>query len=77
MNIRWPVLVLLFGGLYTLYFSRRIRKFKLSDQAPASRAHLSVEERQRKMRVASNIAVATGVVMIAGAALLVWMEHSG
>jgi len=75
MNIQWPVVVLLLGGLYTLYFSRRLRKFNLSDRPPASRAHLSLEERQRKMRMASNICAVTGVGMIAGEIFLVWFEH--
>ena len=75
MRIPWISVVMLLGGAYTLYVASRLRKFKVSDRPPASRAHLSLEERQKKMRTASMLAVLTGVGLIAGAGLFAWLER--
>jgi len=74
MRIPWISVVMLLGGVYSLYVASRLRKFKASDSPPASRAHLSLEERQRKMRTASMLAVLTGLLLIVGAGLFAWLE---
>jgi hypothetical protein len=76
MGIPWISVVMLLGGVYTLYVSSRLRKFKVSDRPPASRAHLSIEARQRKMRLASMLGVLTGIGLIVGAGLFAWLERA-
>ena len=66
---------LTFGGASSLYMSTRLRKFKLSAIPPKSRAHLSLEERQKKMRIAAWLAFAVGVVMLATAGMCLWLEN--
>jgi hypothetical protein len=76
MRVPWISVVMALGGVYSLYVAWRLGKFKVSDRPPASRAHLSLEERQRKMRTASMLAVLTGLGLIAGAGLFAWLERA-
>ena len=76
MKIQYPSVVSLLGGIYSLYFASKLRKFKVPATAPKSRAHLSLEERQRKIRIGVWLCIAGGVVMIAGAGVLFWLENS-
>lgn len=76
MKIQWPAVVSLLGGIYSLYFALKLRKLKLSERPPKSRAHMSLEERQRKVQIGAWLCVAGGIVMIAGAGLIVWLENS-
>jgi hypothetical protein len=76
MKIPVPAVVSLLGGLYSLYFASRLRKLKVPDKAPASRAHLSLEQRQRKIHIGTGLTFAGGIVMIAGAVFLVWLGNS-
>jgi hypothetical protein len=76
MRSAWISVVMLLGGVYSFYVAARLRKFKVSDSPPAARAHLSIEERQRKMRTASMLAVLTGLGLIVGAGLFAWMERA-
>jgi hypothetical protein len=76
MRIQWPAVVSLLGGIYSLYFASKLRKFKLSEHPPKAQAHMSIEERQRRVRIGAWLCVAGGFVMIAGAGLIVWLENS-
>jgi hypothetical protein len=76
MRIQLPVVICVVGGIYSLYFASKLRKLRLSDHPPKSRAHLSLEERQRKIRMAAWLCVVCGFGMIAGAVVLFWLENS-
>ncbi len=77
MRIQFPFIVCLLGGLYSLYFALKLRKFKVPDQPPKSRAHLSKEEREKKMQLASWLCLFIGLLMIATAAYFYWSNISG
>jgi hypothetical protein len=76
MTIPWISVVMLLGGIYSLYFASRLREVKVQDRPPASRAHLSIEERQKKMRTASVVAFLMGLGLIAFAFIFAWMERA-
>ncbi|WP_263366993.1 hypothetical protein [Edaphobacter bradus] len=73
MAITFPVEVCLIGAVGSFYLGLRLRKFRVPDIPPKSRAHLSREERQHKIKVAERIAYANAVLMLAGAALISWL----
>jgi hypothetical protein len=75
MKIQYPAVICIVGGLYSLYVASKLRKFKVPDTPPKSRAHLSLEERQRKIQIGTWLCIAGGVVMLAGAGLLLWLEN--
>jgi len=66
MDFKFPAIVSLLGGAYSVFFSFRLRKLRLSEKPPASRALLTLEERQAKLKMAANLALAGGAVMLIG-----------
>ena len=76
MRNQLPAMICFLGGSYFLYFATKLRKFKVPARPPASRAHLSLEERQTKILIASRICVACGILMLAAAVLLFWLENT-
>jgi hypothetical protein len=57
------------GAIAFFVLSIKLRKFKVSEKPPVSRASLSLEERQRKIRVAGWLRFFSGLVML-GVAIL-------
>jgi len=76
MRNQLPAMICFLGGTYFLYFATKLGKFKVPSRAPESRAHISVEERQTKIMIASRICVACGILMLAAAVLLFWLENT-
>jgi hypothetical protein len=70
MTVGFPVIVCLVGCISSFWVTVKLRNFKVSAKPPASRASLSVEERQQKIRIASWISFAMGCVMLVGAIVL-------
>jgi hypothetical protein len=52
-----------------------LRNFKVRSKPPASRSHLSLEERQQRIRVGSWIAFGLGCFLVFGAILIAWLAH--
>ena len=65
-----PVILCLCGAAANLYAGLLLRKFKVSEIPPRSRAHLSREERQQKITIARRLTHGIVVWLLAGAALL-------
>jgi hypothetical protein len=68
--MRFPVFLCIFGAAASFWAMAWLRRFKVRTNPPASRAHLSLEERQQKIRTASWIAFGMGCLYMAGAAVL-------
>jgi len=76
MVIKFPAVVSVIGAIIFFVYTVKLRHFKVSEKPPASRAHLSREERQRKIVIASWISFASGCVMLVGAIVLAWLGNS-
>jgi hypothetical protein len=76
MTITFPVAVCVIGGIADFALWAKLRSFKVREKPPASRAGLSVEERQRKVTIAGSITFASGCFFLAGAILLEWLRKS-
>ena len=70
-----PVEICLIGGVGSLSLGLRLRKFKVPETAPKSRAHLTRKERQHKIRIAERILYLNAAAFLAGAALLAWLRR--
>ena len=72
----FPVAILFIGAILFFIFAFRLPRFKVPERSPASRAHLSVEQRQQKIKLASWLCVGSDCFMLAGAAVLLWLQKS-
>jgi hypothetical protein len=77
LTMSFPVVVCLVGAISTFWVTIKLRSFKVGNKPPTSRSHLSLEERQRKIRIASWISFGMACVFVVGAILLEWLEHIG
>ena len=76
MVVKFPVIVCFIGAVSWFWLTGKLRRFKVSEKPPASRAHLSREERQRKVVVGSWIAFAGACIFLVGGFVLFWLENS-
>jgi len=76
MKVSFPVVVCIVGAFVDFVIWLRLRNFRVREKAPASRAGLSIEERQRKVTVATWIIFGLGWIMLVGAVILVWLGNS-
>jgi hypothetical protein len=76
MVISFPVVVCLAGAVVDLALWVMLGNFKVREKPPASRAGLSIEERQRKITIGRWIVFASGWVLLGGAFLLAWLGKS-
>jgi hypothetical protein len=51
MSITVPVVLTLVSAIASFQLFAKLRHFKVREKPPASRAHLSVEERQRRLTI--------------------------
>jgi hypothetical protein len=65
MKMSFPAVVCLIGAVMWFVFALRLRNFKVREKPPASRAGLSLEQRQKKIKRATWIAFALGWLMLA------------
>ena len=70
MTFGFPAIVSFVGAVPFFMVAAKARKFKVSETPPVSRAGMTIEERQRKVRVGSWIAFAGGCGMLAGGIIL-------
>jgi hypothetical protein len=73
VNFTFPAAVSLVGAIGSFSLAAKLRHFKLREKPPASRAHLSMDERQRTFRIGRWILFANGWLMLAGALILAWL----
>ena len=76
ITIGYTATLCFIGSIAHFALTIMLRRFKVSREAPASHAHLSVEERQQKIRTASWISFAMGSLMLAAAFVFAWLERS-
>jgi len=76
MVVKFPVIVSFIGAVSWFWLTAKLRRFKVREKPPASRAHLSQEERQRKIVVGSWISFAGACVFLVGGLVLLWLENS-
>jgi hypothetical protein len=69
-----PVILCLMGSIANLWLWLWLREFRVRERPPASRAKLSVEERQRKVTVAKWIIFASIWFYLAAAVFLAWLQ---
>lgn len=71
-----PIILCGLGAISWFGMTFWLRSYKVRDKPPASRAHLSLEERQRRIRTVSWIAFGTACVFAIGAILFAWLQHT-
>ena len=76
MVVKFPVIVCLVGAVSWFWLTVKLRRFKVRGKPPVSRAHLSQEERQRKIVIGSWITFAGACVFLVGGFVLLWLENS-
>ena len=76
MRITFPIVVCLIGAVADFALWAKLRHFRAREKPPASRAGLSLEERQRKIRIGRRVLFALGCFMLAGAVFLAWLANS-
>jgi len=67
VGINANALVMIVGAIAFFLFAVRLRNFKISAEPPKSLAHLSLEKRRQRMRLASWLCVFSGCLMMIGA----------
>jgi hypothetical protein len=70
ISVKSTIIICFIGAAACFYNAIWFRRFKVPETPPKSRAHLSREERQRRMRVASWVLMFTGILMLALALFL-------
>ncbi len=76
MKMSVPVVLCVLGAISWFWLSLWLRKFKVRSKPPASRAHLSLERRQQRIRMVSWIAFGGACFFVIGAILLAWLEQN-
>jgi hypothetical protein len=76
MVIKLPVIVCFFGAISWFWLAAKLRHLKVRPKPPASRAHLSEEQRQHKLLVGSRIGFAGGCFFLAAGIVFFWLENS-
>ncbi len=69
-TMKFPVILCVVGAAASFWANIWLRKFKVREKPPASRSHLSLKERQEKIRIGSWIAFGMGCVFVIGAVIL-------
>ncbi|MDE3199938.1 MAG: hypothetical protein KGN79_03365 [Acidobacteriota bacterium] len=73
MNLNYTVALCLIGSVSNLYVGLQLRRFKVPQTAPRSRAHLTREERQERIKIAERIAYGLSALLLAAAAVFSWL----
>jgi hypothetical protein len=76
MKMGPPVILCVLGAISWFWMSLWLRSFKVRSKPPASRAHLSLEQRQQRIRMASWIAFGGACFLVIGAILLAWLQQT-
>ena len=76
MKMSLPVVLCVLGAISWFSLSLWLRGFKVRSKPPASRAHLSLEQRQQRIRMVSWIAFGGACFFVIGAILLAWLQQN-
>ena len=71
-----PIILCILGAISWFGMSVWLRSYKVRSKPSASRSHLSLEERQRKIQTASWIAFGGACLFVVGAILMAWLQHN-
>jgi hypothetical protein len=77
MKMGSPAILCVLGAISWFVMGLWLRSLKVGSKPPASRAHLSVEQRQQRIRVASWILFGGAFFFVIAAILFVWIEQTG
>ena len=75
MRNGFPIVVCIVGAIADLAVWMWLRSFKARDKAPASLAHLTREERQRRITIVGWIMFGSAWLFLSGAVLLWWLGN--
>jgi hypothetical protein len=76
MKMRFPVILCVFGAISWFWLSLWLRSIKVRSRPRASLAHLSLEQRQQRVRMGSWIAFGGACMFVVGAILMAWLQHT-
>ncbi len=74
MKMSSRVILCVLGAIAWFWTSLWVRNIKVRSKPPASTAHLSLEQRQQRIRMASWIAFGLGCFFVVGAVILAWLQ---
>lgn len=75
MRNGFPILVCIVGAIADFTVWGWLRSFKVRDKAPVSLAHLTREERQRRITIVGQIMFGSVWLFLAGAVVLWWLGN--
>jgi hypothetical protein len=78
LNVKmgFPVILCVLGAISWFWMGLWLRAFKVRSKPSASRAHLSLEQRQQRIRAVSWIAFGGASFFVIGAILLAWLQQT-
>jgi hypothetical protein len=76
MKMGSPVILCVLGAVSWFWTGLWLRSIKVRSKPPASRAYLSLEQRQQRIRMASWIAFGGACFFVIGAILLAWLQQT-
>jgi hypothetical protein len=76
MKMGAPVVLCVLGAISWFGLGLWLRTFKARSKPPVSRAHLSLEQRQQRIRMGSWIAFGGACFFVIGAILLAWLQQN-
>jgi len=71
-----PTILCILGAISWFGMSVWLRRYKVRSKSPASRARLSLEERQQKIRTASWILFGGACFFLVGAIFMAWLQYN-
>lgn len=71
-----PIILCVFGAISWFGVSLWLRSYKVRSKPPASSAHLSLEQRQQRIRAASWIFFGGACFWIVGAIFIAWLQRN-
>jgi hypothetical protein len=77
MKMSFPVILCALGAIPWFWLSLWLRNFKVRTNPPAARAHLSLQDRQQKIRIGSWIAFGMACVFLVGSIVIAWLQQTG
>lgn len=76
MTLAFPVVVCLVGAAADFAVWQKLRHFRVREKAPTGRDGFSLEERQKRVTIATSIVFSSGWFLLGGAILLLWLGNS-
>jgi hypothetical protein len=77
MKIGSPAILCVLGAISWFVMGLWARSLKVGSKPPASRVHLSVEQREKRIRMASWILLGGAFFFVIAAILFAWLQQTG